>query len=237
MKDNAWSHVSPMCSYIARITRQLHTIALCSTNTRCLYSRGPRNHCPSRGGHPTCLIRKFRMRRTSKGGLVSGKPNLQRTQTGFEVSAGDWDLRPAVKCPLLACCTRKNIRILYLVLFYSTVPLCYSTSNYYCTVVYQVLIVVLLLLLLYCIAVLLLYFSVLLCTTVLNCTDVLYCYRIIVYLVLYYCCMYYYNTVLYCTNVRYTPAHYCTVLQLCCTVLYCTLLYYCCTTVLHYTAL
>ena len=103
-RDKALSHVPPLCSYITRITRILYPIALCGSNTRCLYSRVSRYHCSSRSGHPTFPIRKFRIRSTRKWGPVSGKINLQRTQTGFKVSAGDWDLRPVVKAARGGAC-------------------------------------------------------------------------------------------------------------------------------------
>ena len=67
------------------------------SNTRCLYSRGSRNHCPSRRVHHTFPILKFRIRSTRKGGLVSGKPSLQRTQTTLRRSTGDGDLRAVLK--------------------------------------------------------------------------------------------------------------------------------------------
>ena len=41
------------------------------------------------GADPAFPIRKFRIRSTRKGGPVSDKQNLQRTQTGLNVSAGD----------------------------------------------------------------------------------------------------------------------------------------------------
>ena len=82
--DKALSHVSLLCSYIARITRILHPVAMCASNTRCLYSCVSRNHCPSRSGHHTFPIRKFRIRSPRIGRPVSGKPNLERTR--FEYS-------------------------------------------------------------------------------------------------------------------------------------------------------
>ena len=88
-KDKALSHVPPLCSYITRVTRILDSIALYGSNTRCLYSRGSRNHRPSRSGRHSFPTNKFRIRSTRKEGPVSGKPNLQRTQTGLKVGAGD----------------------------------------------------------------------------------------------------------------------------------------------------
>ena len=44
-KDKALSHVPRLCSYITNNLRILFCIAFCGSNTRYLYSRGPRNHC------------------------------------------------------------------------------------------------------------------------------------------------------------------------------------------------
>ena len=88
-KGKPLSHIPPLCSYVKRITRILYSIVLCGSKTQCLYSLVSRNHCPLRSGHPTCPIRKFRIRSTRKGGPMSGKPNLQRTQAGLKVNAGD----------------------------------------------------------------------------------------------------------------------------------------------------
>ena len=55
------------------------------------------NNVLRESGHPSCPTRKFSTRSTRDKGPVSGKLNLQQTQTGLKVSGGDLNLTPVVK--------------------------------------------------------------------------------------------------------------------------------------------
>ena len=98
-EDEIWSIVTRITPVFIYDTYYSHTLSY--RNVWLGYSLfilfGSRNHCPSRSGHLSFPIRKFRiLRSTKEGGPESGKPNLQRAHTCFKVSAGNWDLRSVV---------------------------------------------------------------------------------------------------------------------------------------------
>ena len=89
-------HTYHPCLGTSHASLTYYFLSHCADRILAVYSRGSRNCCLSRRGHPTSPIRKFRIRSTRKGGPVSNKPNLRRTQTGFKMSAGDCNLTTVV---------------------------------------------------------------------------------------------------------------------------------------------